>query len=302
MSFWETERYNKGDGSLHNITVSYGNRDLIDVRQSLIHPEISEEHHKVTAPEVDLIACQWSMSPVETPGLCKMDSANTDGHRRTISAGPYQTFHIPNPRPDSHQNAPEGNRLFGTPTQPRRMTLMEPSSSKAPPSRKSSEVKELFAEVPTIQRLQQIGEISLNRCALQDQLRWAQDVVRHLQKRTKADGHLLDRIIPIAVQIILSLASHRSNVISASALYTKHVLLNEGLVPRYLPYDPQGSLQHLEGAARGGESRAWFAWGKVCEESGDLERARWCFDNGAMMEEPQALCVSCLDIGILELP
>jgi hypothetical protein len=147
-----------------------------------------------------------------------------------------------------------------------------------------------------------------------DQLQWAQDVVRLLDRHVNPTGMTnlsstdpvstapsfrlppaLNELANRAVPIIISYTSHRATQISALASYLRGRLLSTGVCDEFLPRDHRLAFIDFETAARGGEIRGWYRLGRDYEVMGDIGRAKDCFQRGQGKGECESTYV-CLSV------
>lgn len=165
------------------------------------------------------------------------------------------------------------------------------------------------ARLPTIEGLLR-SSAQLDSLSDNDQLQWAQDVIRILDRHLYPSGSSTDYTSPdtrpitspippqlnellnIAIPIIISFTSHRNGYIAALASYLKGKLLASGASEDFLPRDPRQAFKDFETAARGGEPRGWFRLGRDYEGVGDVGRARDCFQRGQAKGDCEATYVS----------
>lgn len=143
-----------------------------------------------------------------------------------------------------------------------------------------------------------------------EQLAWAQDVLRLLERYMYPSGQPTDfcadspppstanvpkgvmDLLESAIPIIISYTTHANTALSALACYLKAKLLSTGCAPEFLPRDPRQAFKDFEGAARNGEVRGWFRLGRDYECVGDLVRAKDCFDRGMKKNDCECTYVS----------
>lgn len=144
-----------------------------------------------------------------------------------------------------------------------------------------------------------------------NQLQWAQDVVRLLDRHVNPSGQTnltpsdprspapiirlpppLNEIANRAVPIIISYTSHPATHIAALASYLRGKLLSTGVCDEFLPRDHRLAFIDFETAARGGEVRGWYKLGRDYEMMGDLGRAKDCFQRGQSKGECESTYVS----------
>ena len=148
-------------------------------------------------------------------------------------------------------------------------------------------IESLAKRGPTLQRLSDI-----------DQLNWAQNVLRALDRYLYPAGHpsdfstpeakaissdipkSLNNLLSQAIPVIISMTSHPQGNLAVLASYLKAKILASGSCPEFLPRDPRQAFKEFESAARGGEVRGWFRLGRDYEVVGDIKRAIDCFERG----------------------
>lgn len=146
-----------------------------------------------------------------------------------------------------------------------------------------------------------------------DQLQWARDVVRLLDRHVNPTGMTnlsatdpasptssirlppaLNEIANRAVPIIISYTTHPAAHIAALASYLRGKLLSTGVCEDFLPRDHRLAFIDFETAARGGEVRGWYNLGRDYEVMGDLGRAKDCFQRGQSKGECESTYVGHL--------
>lgn len=144
-----------------------------------------------------------------------------------------------------------------------------------------------------------------------DQLQWARDVVRLLDRHVNPTGMInlsptdpatpspvirlppaLNEIANRAVPIIISYTSHHASHIAALASYLRGKLLSTGVCEDFLSRDHRLAFIDFETAARGGETRAWYNLGRDYEVMGDIGRAKDCFQRGQAKGDCESTYVS----------
>lgn len=137
----------------------------------------------------------------------------------------------------------------------------------------------------------------LDRLSAPDQLAWAEDCLRLVDKHTHpgvAPTEYLSPTAPPGVQlpsdlkalllvatpVIISLTTHPATEIAATATFLRGKLLASGACAELLTRDQRQAFRDFEVAAKGGEHRAWYRLGRDYEGVGDLGRARECFEKG----------------------
>ncbi|WVR04992.1 hypothetical protein IAU60_002004 [Kwoniella sp. DSM 27419] len=152
--------------------------------------------------------------------------------------------------------------------------------------------------LPTVEGLQ-AASVSLDALGDGDQLAWAQDVIRLVDRHLNASigptdfthpdtpppttAHLpgpLRELLEMAVPIIIVVSTCPNAQTAATGLYLKAKLQSSGLCPEMLPKNQRLAFKDFESAARGGETRGWFRLGRDYEGVGDMQRAKDCYERG----------------------
>ncbi|OCF40165.1 hypothetical protein I317_06054 [Kwoniella heveanensis CBS 569] len=158
--------------------------------------------------------------------------------------------------------------------------------------------------LPTVEILQAASS-TLDSAEDWDQVSWAQDVLRLVERQVNPSGaggggggptdfahpdssrpttqHLppaLKELLEMAVPILIVVSTSPDTRAAALACYLKARLQASGLCDDMLPKNQRQAFKDFEAAARGGEVRGWFRLGRDYEGVNDLQRAKDCYERG----------------------
>ncbi|KZO95423.1 HCP-like protein [Calocera viscosa TUFC12733] len=198
----------------------------------------------------------------------------------------------------SHQRVPSGGAVpFSQQLQAMTLDGGAPFSSHAQHHRGASSTTSanapLVAALPTPEALQR--EAPSDRTDPSITVSWIQSVLlvssltppTELSSKSSAGGPTIATIIPVALALLQRVASEPSP--PPLAFFLRGTLLSSGAHPLYFERSPRAAFKDFEKAARGGYDPAWFRLGRDYESVGDLDRARDCFDRGAVLKERSCL-------------
>ncbi|WWC61395.1 uncharacterized protein I303_103978 [Kwoniella dejecticola CBS 10117] len=186
-------------------------------------------------------------------------------------------------------------------TSPQMQHQAFPSSSSSSLSSASSATEPpRVVTFPTLETLQNAAT-TLDTAEDIDQISWAQDVLRLVDKQLSPGGGgpptdfthpdaavpninklspALKDMVDNAVSIIIVVSTSPNQKASALALYLKAKLQSSGLCQDTLPKNNRQAFKDFESAARGGEIRGWYRLGMDYEGVNDIKRAKGCYERG----------------------